>query len=81
MNRYLRVFVLSIIYYLIYLFVTLQLIPFLSLFTNSANPGQAISLQIGPLPIGYLLMLFMAIITNFGYYEIKARRKLKDYEK
>ncbi len=74
MNRYLIIFILSIVYYLMYLFITLQLIPFLSLFTD--NTIYSVNLKIGPVPIGYPLMLIVAGLTYFIIDKRRARKKM-----
>lgn len=79
MNQYLKIFILSIVYYLIYLFLTLQAIPFVhSLFNQSVMKMQSIKLHFGPIPIGYILMLLFAAITIFAIEEIKARKSKHD---
>lgn len=79
MNQYLKIFILSIGYYVIYLFLTLQAIPFVdSLFNTSDYQMQSIKLHIGPIPIGYILMLLFAAITIFAIDEYKARKKMHD---
>ncbi len=76
MNEYLKIFILSIFYYLIYLFMTLQAIPFVySLVSSSDYQMIAIKMHIGPIPIGYLLMLLFAAMTVWGMEAFKARKK------
>lgn len=74
MNRYLIIFTLSIVYYIVYLFITLQLIPFISLFTDTTI--HSVNLKIGSLPIGYPLMLIAAGITYFIIDKRRARKKM-----
>ncbi len=77
MNQYLKIFILSLVYYVLFLFVTLQAIPFIHslLYPNELVQISKITIKVGPIPVGYVLMLLFAAITIFALDEIKERRK------
>ncbi len=73
MNQYLKILLLSLVYYVIYLISTLYLIPFIFNLINSQKgvKMESIQLTFGSLPIGYILMLLFSAITIFAIEEYK----------
>ncbi len=75
MNQYLKIILLSVIYYVIYLVVTLFAIPTISsLTTTNEYAISAVKVDFFGIPIGYVLMLCFAAITIFAIDEYKRRK-------